>query len=86
MVLLGTALCGVVERTGWEAHHGGLPSSLTGAPRCGDAVIVSQTSAAEQVTQIASNTSSCLLKLSTTSSHRLTDSAAVLRFARRDGR
>ena len=86
MVLLGTALCCVVERTGWEAHHGGVLSSLTGAPRCGDAVIVSQASAAEQVTQSDANMSSCLLKLSTTSSHRLTDSAAGLRFARRDGR
>ena len=86
MVLLGTALCCVVERTGWEAHHGGVLSSLTGAPRCGDAVIVSQASGAKQATQTASNTSSCLLKLSMKSSHRLTDSTAVLRFAQRDGR
>ena len=86
MVLLGTALCCVVERTGWEAHHGGVLSSLTGAPRCGDAVIVSQASAAELDTQKAASTSSCLLKLSTTSSNCLTDSTAVLRFAQRDGR
>ena len=41
-----------VERTGWEAHRGGGPCSLTEAPHCGDAAIVDQSSAAAQVTQI----------------------------------
>ena len=50
-----------VERTGWEAHHGGVPSSLTEAPRCGDVAIVDQFSAAVQVTKSDASKISWLL-------------------------
>ena len=50
-----------VERTGWEAHHGGVPSSLTEAPRCGDVAIVDQFSAAAKVNETAASKISWLL-------------------------
>ena len=50
-----------VERTGLEAHHGGVLCSLTEAPRCGDVAIVDQSSAAAQVTKTAASKISWLL-------------------------
>ena len=50
-----------VERIGWEAHHGGVPSSLTEAPRCGDVAIVDQFSAAAKVNETAASKISWLL-------------------------
>ena len=50
-----------VERTGWEAHHGGVPSSLTEAPRCGDVAIVDQFSAAAKGNETAASKISWLL-------------------------